>query len=397
MTEKIYEKQSYIKEYRTVVTDCIKEDDKVYIKLKETIFFPEEGGQYSDSGQIMSKDKTVHVLKGELLGSAKEGQTDIRYLVDSDIEAGTEVLCKLNWDERFDRMQNHSGEHILSGLIHNDHGFNNVGFHLSDDEPVTLAVDGLLNEEQIKELEKKANAVIYRDLPIKDSYPSKPELVNITYRSKIDIAGQVRLITIGDEDETIDICACCAPHVKRTGAIGIIKIISFMKFKGGTQLSILCGRRALEYVTKNIDNLNKIAKGFSTHPDNAVAIVSNLKEENMALNARVSELTESIIIDGIKKNEYGSLVFSDMDLSASNMKNIYNALTQLREGYVAVFAGNDKKGYRFYAGGKDLDAVKLSEMMRQSLAAKGGGSSEMIQGRIDCEREKIVNFWETIY
>ena len=357
MTEKIYEKQSYIKEYRTVVTDCIKEDDKVYIKLKETIFFPEE--------------------KGELLGSAKEGQTDIRYLVDSDIEAGTEVLCKLNWDERFDRMQNHSGEHILSGLIHNDHGFNNVGFHLSDDEPVTLAVDGLLNEEQIKELEKKANAVIYRDLPIKDSYPSKSELVNITYRSKIDIAGQVRLI--------------------RTGAIGIIKIISFMKFKGGTQLSILCGRRALEYVTKNIDNLNKIAKGFSTHPDNAVAIVSNLKEENMALNARVSELTESMIIDGIKKNEYGSLVFSDMDLSASNMKNIYNALTQLREGYVAVFAGNDKKGYRFYAGGKDLDAVKLSEMMRQSLAAKGGGSSEMIQGRIDCEREKIVNFWETIY
>ena len=346
MTEKIYEKQSYIKEYRTVVTDCIKEDDKVYIKLKETIFFPEEGGQYSDSGQIMSKDKTVHVLKGELLGSAKEGQTDIRYLVDSDIEAGTEVLCKLNWDERFDRMQNHSGEHILSGLIHNDHGFNNVGFHLSDDEPVTLAVDGLLNEEQIKELEKKANAVIYRDLPIKDSYPSKSELVNITYRSKIDIAGQVRLITIGDEDETIDICACCAPHVKRTGAIGIIKIISFMKFKGGTQLSILCGRRALEYVTKNIDNLNKIAKGFSTHPDNTVAIVSNLKEENMALNARVSELTESIIIDGIKKNEYGSLVFSDMDLSASNMKNIYNALTQLREGYVAVFAGNDKKGYR---------------------------------------------------
>ena len=299
MTEKIYEKQSYIKEYRTVVTDCIKEDDKVYIKLKETIFFPEEGGQYSDSGQIMSKDKTVHVLKGELLGSAKEGQTDIRYLVDSDIEAGTEVLCKLNWDERFDRMQNHSGEHILSGLIHNDHGFNNVGFHLSDDEPVTLAVDGLLNEEQIKELEKKANAVIYRDLPIKDSYPSKSELVNITYRSKIDIAGQVRLITIGDEDETIDICACCAPHVKRTGAIGIIKIISFMKFKGGTQLSILCGRRALEYVTKNIDNLNKIAKGFSTHPDNTVALVSNLKEENMALNARVSELTESMIIDGL--------------------------------------------------------------------------------------------------
>lgn len=396
MTEKIYEKQSFINEYRTEVSDCIIEDGKVYIKLKESIFFPEEGGQYSDTGYITCNGKTVNVLKGEILGSPTEGETDIRYLVDDRIEPGTEVLCKLDWDIRFDRMQNHSGEHIISGLVHNMFGYNNVGFHLSDDEPVTLAFDGILTQDQIDEIERDANRIIYMNLAISDSYPSKEELVNITFRSKIDIKAQVRLITIGDEKNLVDICACCAPHVKQTGQIGIIKIISSMKFKGGTQLSILCGRRALEYITKNIDNLNRIAKGFSTHPDNVAAIVSNLKEENMALNARVSELTESMIIDKINKNEYDRLVFADMDLSAANMKNIYNALTDSREGYVAVLTGSDDKGYRFYAGGKDLDAKKLSEMMRQNLNSKGGGSSEMIQGRIECEREKIINFWETM-
>ncbi len=396
MTEKIYEKQSFINEYRTEVSDCIIEDGKVYIKLKESIFFPEEGGQYSDTGSITGNGKTVNVLKGEILGSPTEGETDIRYLVDDSIEPGMEVLCKLDWDIRFDRMQNHSGEHIISGLVHSRFGYNNVGFHLSDDEPVTLAFDGILTQDQIDEIERDANRIIYMNLAISDSYPSKEELVNITYRSKIDIKAQVRLITIGDEKNLVDICACCAPHVKQTGQIGIIKIISSMKFKGGTQLSILCGRRALEYISHNIDNLKEIAKGFSTHPDNVPAIVSNLKEENMTLNAKVADLTESMIIEKIKSGEYGCLVFTDMDLSASNMKNIYNALTDLKEGYVGLFVGNDDEGYRYYAGGKDMDAKILSEKMRENIGAKGGGSSEMIQGKTDSSKEKIEKFWESI-
>ena len=396
MTEKIYEKQSFINEYRTVVSDCLTENDKVYIKLKESIFFPEEGGQYSDSGSITGNGKTVNVLKGEILGSPTEGETDIRYLVDDRIEPGTEVLCKLDWDIRFDRMQNHSGEHIISGLVHSRFGYNNVGFHLSDDEPVTLAFDGILTQDQIDEIERDANRIIYMNLAISDSYPSKEELVNITYRSKIDIKAQVRLITIGDEKNLVDICACCAPHVKQTGQIGIIKIISSMKFKGGTQLSILCGRRALEYICHNLDNLKEIAKGFSTHPDNVPAIVSNLKEENMTLNAKVADLTESIIIEKIKSGQYDCLVFTDMDLSASNMKNIYNALTDLKEGYVGLFVGNDDEGYRYYAGGKDMDAKILSEKMRENIGAKGGGSSEMIQGKTDSSKEKIEKFWESI-
>ncbi|MBO4844982.1 MAG: alanyl-tRNA editing protein [Lachnospiraceae bacterium] len=396
MTDKIYERDSYKTELSTVVTDCFEEDGKVYIKLKETIFFPEEGGQYADKGTLVCDNREINIINGELIGSASEAETDIRYEVEDKIESGTEVLCKLDWATRFDRMQNHSGEHILSGLIHNTYGYDNIGFHLSDDEAVTLVVSGILDATQVRELEKQANMIVYRNLPITDSYPSKDELKDIDYRSKIDIAGQVRLITIGDKDETIDICACCAPHVKLTGAIGIIKIISFMKFKGGTQLGILCGRRALEYIEHNIDNLELVARGFSTHADNVPKLVENLKEENMRLNSKVAELTEKIIIENIKSGVYDKCVFTDMDLSAANMKNIYNEFISLREGFVGLFVGDDENGYRYYAGGKDVDAKTLADEMNKKLSAKGGGSSQMIQGRLVSKREDIEAFWKSI-
>ena len=123
MTDKIYERRSFLRKLTTVVTESFSEDGKNFIKLRETIFFPEEGGQYSDTGIIMYGDKTVRVLNGELIGNASEGETDIRYEVDYPIEEGTEVKCVLDWDNRSDRMENHSGEHILSGLIHNLFGY----------------------------------------------------------------------------------------------------------------------------------------------------------------------------------------------------------------------------------------------------------------------------------
>ena len=396
LTDKIYERDSYITELSTVVTDCYEEDEKVYIKLKETIFFPEEGGQYADRGTIMFDNVTVNVINGELLGSASETETDIRYEVDGKIDEGTTVLCKLDWPTRFDRMQNHSGEHILSGLIHSSFGYDNIGFHLSDDEAVTLVVSGMLDGAQIRELEKQANMIIYKNLPITDSYPSKDEIKDIEYRSKIDIAGQVRLITIGDENETVDVCACCAPHVKQTGAIGIIKIISLTKFKGGTQLSILCGRRALEYIEHNIDNLEIVARGFSTHADNVPKLVESLKNENMMLNSKIAELTEKIIVEDIKAGVYDKCIFTDMELSAANMKNIYNEFISLRDGFVGLFVGDDERGYRYYAGGKDMDAKILARKMREELDAKGGGSAEMIQGKVNVTPDRINEFWKSL-
>ena len=395
-TEKVYEKQSYCREIQTVVTDCTVENESVYIKLGKSIFFPEEGGQYADTGTLTYEDKTVQLLDGELLGAAREGDTDIRYRVSEAIPTGTSVLCKLDWEKRFDRMQNHSGEHIISGLLHSHFGYNNIGFHLSDDEPVTLLVDGALTPEQAAAIEEESNRIIYENLPIRDSYPKQEDLAGIDYRSKIEIGGQVRLITIGQEDKIVDICACCAPHVSHTGAIGLIRILSVTRAKGGTQLGILCGRRAWAYVDHNLRILQEVARDFSTHTDNVSARIGDLKAENAALRIRVDEMVEEGIIRDIRDGRYDRCVFANAELSPVNMKRIYNALTTLREGYVGLFAGSDEKGYRFYAGGAGLDARSLATAMREGLGAKGGGSREMIQGALFCGREQIEAFWNSV-
>ena len=400
MTEKLYEKNSYLRECKAVVTECITEDEGISIKLDKTIFFPEEGGQYSDTGLLIAGDKKVKILKGELTCSAIEGDPDIRYLVDTVIEAGTEVKCIIDWDIRFSRMQNHSGEHIVSGLIHNMYGYNNIGFHLSDDEPVTLVCDGKLTEDQVRSLEIKANEAIYADLPIIDSYPSKEELKELSYRSKIEMAGQVRLITIGDPDAPLDVCACCAPHVERSGAIGLIKIISFSGIKEGTQLQILCGKRALEFTLRNIDSLDALARSFSTHRDNVPGLVEGLRSENQELKRRLAGLSERSILEEIQNRasdeDFNGCVFTDMDLSPISMKNIYNELISVKHGYVGIFAGTDDEGYRYYAGGKGLDARKLASEMREKLGAKGGGAPEMIQGKVSASKSSIEDFWGSL-
>ncbi len=396
MTEKLYEKNSYLKECTTVVTECVREDGAVYLRLRETVFFPEEGGQYSDTGTISTPDGTIRVQRGELSGSDPAGNRDVRYLVDQEIPVGTEVHCCLDWDNRFDRMQNHSGEHILSGLMHSKYGFRNVGFHLSDTDPVTIDTDGVLDEAQLSDLEREANAVIYENLPVRDTYPSGEALRHINYRSKIEIPGQVRLITIGNADRTVDVCACCAPHVSKTGAIGVIKILSAEKFRGGMRLFILCGRRAFSYIHRNLTSLEKTAKLFSTGPDQLLSIAEKMKAENEDLHTAIASLREELILRDIRAGVYRKTVCTGMTLGAVSMKNLYNTLRSLREGYCGIFCGNDEEGYRYYAGGKDLDARALAAEMKTALDAKGGGSAEMIQGKTTASKEQIEAFFSQI-
>ena len=395
MTEKIYEERSFLRELTTTVTDSFSEDGKNFIMLKETIFFPEEGGQYADTGWIECGGKSVRVLNGELIGNASESETDIRYEVDSPIESGSRVHCKLDWQNRLDRMENHSGEHILSGLIHNLFGYNNIGFHLSDDEPVTLVCDGKLTAEQSALLEKKANEAIRDNLSITDSYPTREETEEISYRSKIDIAGQVRLITIGDEADPLDVCACCAPHVEFTGMVGIIKILSSAPAKGGTQLSFLCGRRAFEYIDHSLGLLKGLADSFSTNQENVPGLVDKLRDDNRVLREKLSSSFQKSILESVRSGEHEGPVITDLELAPVDMKNIFNELIQVIEGYTGVFSGSDEKGYVYYAGGRNLDARKLGELMKEKLSAKGGGSSDMIQGRTSETSAGIMEFWKT--
>ena len=381
---KLYEKQSYLSECEAVGTDCFTKDGVVYVRLDRTIFFPEVGGRYADLGELVYGDNTsVRLLGGEV--TDKSGQ-DIIYRVESEGPVG-EVKCILNWDLRYERMQNHSGEHVLTGTIHNEFGYDNVGFHLSDDGPVTLDMNGVLTWEEVMEMERKANEVIYNNLPITDSYPTGAELANLSYRSKIEIEGQVRLITIGDRDNPIDVCACCAPHVKTTGEIGIIKVISMVNWKGGVRISMLAGRRALRYINDRFDIIRSVTERLTTSFDNVPDIIDGYKKEIGESKALINKTYVSLA-EKICSASGSPFVFFDSDCPMSAMKNILSTLINMTDGYAGVFVGEDGS-YRYMIGSKDKDSRIVASLLKEKLDARGGGKPDSIQGQVASCKEDI--------
>lgn len=225
MTEKLYDKDSHLKEFTGTVLSCKKTGEKYAVTLNRTAFFPEGGGQQSDRGYIgEAYISDVQIKNGEIL-----------HFADKPLSVGQAYDCKLDFDFRFRNMQNHSGEHIISGIIHRFYGFNNVGFHLGAE--MTMDFDGELTRQQLDEIEDLANKAVYENLPVKAYYPTDEELESLDYRSKLDLKENVRIVEI----KGVDVCACCARHVKSTGEIGIIKILDFEKYKGGVRLIVKCG------------------------------------------------------------------------------------------------------------------------------------------------------------
>ena len=264
MTIKLYDTDSHIRKFHAVVIACeerkdLRTDQTFYLaELDQTAFFAEGGGQAADRGTITDRSGIMH----EVL-DVQEIKEHIYHKLDEPLTVGETVTGEIDWVFRFDNMQQHSGEHILSGLCYAQKGYHNVGFHLGEDF-TTIDFDGPLSAEEIKELEYQANQVVYRNIPITVSYPSAEELAAMDYRSKKELSGRVRIVKVGD----YDLCACCAPHVRLTGEIGLIKVIRFENYKGGVRLTILCGSRAVRDYQKKNDLVYQVAAGFSTKPEN---------------------------------------------------------------------------------------------------------------------------------
>lgn len=392
---KLYETNSYLKECSSIVTGFEEREGEFFITLSDTIFFPEEGGQYADTGVIKTKNGDFALLDGHITVDKSGNDEDvIEYKVSGRIEPGCEVTCILDYEKRFDRMQNHSGEHILTGVIHKTYGFDNVGFHLSDDGPVTLDINGVLSYEQVLEMEKAANQVIYRNLPIVCSYPSKEELKNLEYRSKIDIPGQVRLVSVGSGEDLIDTCACCAPHVSNAGEVGIIKVTSVVNWKGGVRIAMLAGRRALEYINGMQDVIRELTGILTTSPEKIAGMVRKHIDNELEIKLQLNKLNETMILDRISAipeadRSDNHIEFVDSDFPQPVMKNIYNEMAALFDGYVGIFAGDDENGYRYLAGTANGDSRILATELREKLNAKGGGKQEMIQGQVNATKSEI--------
>lgn len=368
-TTKLYDVDAYAIEFEAKVVSCESIEKGFAVVLDQTLFFPEEGGQTPDKGRIDG----VEVLDVQIKGDV------ITHYVEEPLDEGKEIKGCIDWQHRFFNMQQHSGEHLFSGLAHRKYGLRNVGFHLSN-QIVTMDFDKSLTEAQLKEMEWEINEAIVANVEIKTGYPSKEELVDLEYRSKIEIDGAIRIVEIPG----YDICACCAPHVKRTGEIGMFKIQSVQNYKGGMRISFLCGFRALEEYRRKAEIIAEVSGLLTTNQENIADHVTKLKTQVQSLKTQLSNTKQTLMENKLAEipAEQKDVILFERDLDTPVMRTVVNKLMETHEGVCGIFSGTDEDGYNFIIGSKSVDCREVATMLREKFDARGGGKSQMIQGSL---------------
>lgn len=379
MTEKLYYKDSHLRQFEATVISCEEGKNGYELILDKTAFFPEGGGQLADTGTI-----------GEARVSdvQEEGDRIIHY-VNQHVEPGTSCVCTLDWEQRFRRMQNHSGEHIVSGLVHRKYGFSNIGFHMGHDA-ITIDFDGELSRGQLAEIEKEANYAVAANYNIITSFPETEELKTLEYRSKLELTENVRIVTI----ENVDVCACCAPHVSTTSEIGIIKILGVERRRRGgegVRVTLLCGLDAYDdYVIKQ-DNASAISVMLSAKPNETADAVRRVMAEQEKQKGRIAELSRELAkfrVEAIEETEGNICIFDDV-LDEPALREMVNEAVKKCGGITAVFSGNDEAGYRYIMGSRTVDLKAAAGEINKALNGRGGGKSEMIQGSCNIDKKSI--------
>ena len=378
MTEKLYDKDSYLKEFQATVVSCEQKNETTWrITLDKTVFFPEGGGQTGDSGW----------LNDVKVADTREKNGVIYHETKAPLEVGTKVAGKIDFAIRFDKMQQHTGEHILSGIVCSTYNYNNVGFHLSS-EITTLDFDGELSEEQVRELEIRVNQAIHENIPVQVKFPTKAELAEMDYRSKIEIEGQVRIVEIPG----IDRCACCAPHVKTTAEVGLLKIQSCDRHRGGCRLTIVCGMRALKDYQQKQESVGKVSAALSAKPEKIGEAVEHLQEQQAKLREQLNHIQAMYLqekLDKIHVEDQCVCIFEEA-LDSIAMRNFVNGAMERCDGICGAFIGNDEKGYHYILGSKELDVREISKQLNAKFNGKGGGKPQMVQGSLNGTKKEIL-------
>lgn len=382
MTKKLYDFDGHLASFEAVVQSCEKVENGYRVVLDQTAFFPEGGGQKADSGSLGDCHVfDVQIEKGEIF-----------HYLDSPLAVGDTVKGEIDYETRFRRMQNHSGEHIVSGIVHSLYGYDNVGFHMGSD-CVTVDYNGELNDEQVLKVEQLANRAVCENRSILIEYPEPERLEEIPYRSKLDLKDDVRIVTI----EGYDICACCAPHVSHTGEIGIIRLLDSIRYKGGTRLTMLCGFDALEDLEEKQLVLCRISNRLSVKQSEAYEAVLRLEEEISEQKNTLYFLKKSLVeakIASLRETE-GSICLFVENFDSDSMRRLANEGALRCAGICIVLSGDDQKGYSFIAASRKIPLREEAKRITASLSGKGGGSDEMIQGRITAPKSEIEAYFGT--
>lgn len=366
-TEKLFYQDSHLKEFEARVTACEKNGEHFETELDRTAFFPEGGGQYADTGK----------LGGARVLDVQERNGRILHITDGPLTPGETVRGQIDWDERFMKMQQHTGEHIVSGLVHAKFGYNNVGFHLGS-EDCTMDFDGEITPEELEEIERKANRAVWENLEVQVFYPSEDELEQMEYRSKIEIEGQVRIVVIPG----YDVCACCAPHVERTGEIGLIKLTGVQRYKGGVRVTMLCGVRALADYEVKQKQAGEISALLCAKQNEIADAVEHLREECSELKREIAEKERRLVscrADMIPDGEEVVCVFSK-EIQGDSMRALMNRILEKERILCAVFSGDGSGEYRYVIGSRKTDLRGFVKEFNAAFSGRGGGRPEMVQG-----------------
>ncbi|MBM6828659.1 alanyl-tRNA editing protein [Anaerotignum lactatifermentans] len=378
-TKKRYYENAYEQEFTSKVLDCREKGKDWAVILEETAFYPEGGGQPADTGYLNDvRVKDVREKDGEIL-----------HITEEPLEIGTVVTGKIDWNHRFDLMQNHSGEHILSGVICGKYHCENVGFHMGKDA-VLIDFNAKIPPEDLPGLEEKANEAIWRNTQVLSYYPTPEELDALEYRSKKALSGQVRILEVPGYDR----CACCGTHVAYAGAVGQVKILSAQNYKGGTRLEIVSGMRALaDYQLKN-RNAAQISELLSVPPNGIAKAVASLKEERDALRQTLHKMKWGMLhrmAEDIGMDEKQAFFLRDME--AKDLVHFADIVLEKTGGTAAVFS-NAGTGYAFVLMSRKEDMRQLAAELREAVGGKGGGKPESVQGRTEAKPAQWKKFLE---
>ena len=379
-TEKLYYADPFLKDFTATVLSCEAGKDGYLVTLDRTAFYPEGGGQPADHG----------TMNGLAVTDVHEKNGVIFHTVENSVEIGENVDCTIDWARRFDHMQQHSGEHILSGILCRDYHCDNVGFHMGADT-VTIDYNAELTWQQVLAAEEEANRAIWADTPVEITYPSPEELEQLDYRSKKALTGQVRIVTFPGAD----CCACCGTHVRSSGQVGMIKLLSCQKFREGVRIEMAAGSRALRYCTEVLDQNTHVSQLLSAKPLETASAVERLQKELYSLRGRVAALEEG---DFARKAEHfagkGDVLLIEGDMASESVRRLCAAVMDTCGGRCAVFAGSDSQGYKYAMGQIGGDLRSLVKDLNTALNGRGGGKPHFAQGSLQASAEAIRAFFQ---
>ena len=377
-TVKLYYENAFLQDFTAVVESCGAVKGGFAVVLDRTAFYPEGGGQPADHGTLGdARVLDVHEKDGV-----------VTHLCDRELPVGAEVSGHIDWARRFDHMQQHSGEHIVSGMLCSAFHCDNVGFHLGADT-VTIDYNADISWEQVQDIERRANRYIWENHPIHIWYPSPEELAALPYRSKKALEGPVRLT----EFPGADLCACCGTHVAASGQVGLVKFLSCQKLRDGVRLELLCGGRAMEYLSRCWDQSRRIGQALSVKPQAAFPAVQRLEEQLRQSRERCAALEEQVFRQTAEQyRNAGDVLLVQPDMEPDSVRRLCDAVSGTCGGRCAVFAGTGGS-YRWAVIHPGQDLRAFIRDMNQVLHSRGGGRDGFAQGSAACTEEELRAFF----